>query len=44
MVILCELEMYFPPAFFNVMVHLLVHIMEDIIQLGADIPAQHDAV
>ena len=34
MVILCELEMYFPPAFFDVMVHLLVHIVEDIIQLG----------
>ncbi|KAK1628263.1 hypothetical protein QYE76_002578 [Lolium multiflorum] len=33
-VILCELEMYFPPAFFDVMVHLLVHIVEDIIQLG----------
>ena len=33
-VILCELEMYFPLAFFDVMVHLLVHIMEDIIQLG----------
>lgn len=32
-VILCELEMYFPPAFFDVMVHLLVHIVEDIIQL-----------
>ena len=30
-VILCELEMYFPPAFFNVMVHLLVHMVEDII-------------
>ena len=26
--------MYFPPAFFDVMVHLLVHIVEDIIQLG----------
>ena len=34
MVILCELEMYFPPAFFEVMVHLLVHIVEDIIQVG----------
>ena len=34
MVIPCELEMYFPPAFFDVMVHLLVHIVEDIIQLG----------
>ena len=29
-VILCELEMYFPPAFFNVMVHLLVHIVPEI--------------
>jgi hypothetical protein len=25
-VILCELEMYFPPTFFDVMVHLLVHL------------------
>jgi hypothetical protein len=33
-VILCELEMYFPPAFFDIMVHLLVHIVEDILQLG----------
>ena len=33
-VILCDLEMYLPPAFFDVMVLLLVHIMEDIIQLG----------
>ena len=33
-VILWELEMYFLPAFFDVMVHLLVHIVEDIIQLG----------
>src|SRR4051812_25629398 len=33
-VILCELEIYFPPAFFDVMVHLLVHIVYDIIQLG----------
>ena len=32
-VILCELEMYFPLAFFNIMVHLLVHIVEDIRQL-----------
>ena len=32
-VILCELEMYFLPAFFNVMVHLCVHIMDDIIDL-----------
>ncbi len=34
MVILCELEMYFPPAFFNVMVHLCVHIVDNIIDLG----------
>ena len=33
-VILCELEMYFPPAFFDIMVHLLVHIVDDIIDLG----------
>ncbi|KAK1620766.1 hypothetical protein QYE76_026283, partial [Lolium multiflorum] len=33
-VILCELEMYFPHAFFDVMVHMLVHIMDDIINLG----------
>jgi hypothetical protein len=26
--------MYFPPAFFDIMVHLLVHIVEDIVQLG----------
>ena len=32
--ILCELEMYFPPAFFYIMVHLLVHIVDDIINLG----------
>ena len=33
-VILCELEMYFLPAFFDVMVHLCVHIVDDIIDLG----------
>src|SRR4051812_26000611 len=33
-VILCELEIYFPPAFFDVMVHLLFNIVDDIIQLG----------
>ena len=32
-VILCELEMYFPPAFFDVMVHLCVHIVDEIIDL-----------
>src|SRR3954468_24989765 len=33
-VILCELEIYFPPAFFDIMVHLLVHVVDDIIHLG----------
>jgi hypothetical protein len=33
-VILCELEIYFPPAFFDIMVHLLVHLVADIIHLG----------
>ena len=28
------LEMYFPSAFFDIMVHLLVHIVDDIIDLG----------
>ena len=32
--ILNELDMYFPPVFFDVMVHLCVHIVEDIIDLG----------
>ena len=32
--ILNDLEMYFPPAFFDVMVHLCVHIVDDIIDLG----------
>ena len=32
-VILNELEIYFPPAFFDVMVHLLIHIVDDIIHL-----------
>jgi hypothetical protein len=26
--------MYFPPVFFDVMVHLLVHIVDDIVHLG----------
>jgi hypothetical protein len=34
MVILCELEMYLPPASFDVMVHLLVHIIDYITNLG----------
>src|ERR1044071_7094294 len=38
-VILCELEMYFPPAFFDVMVHCGRHHRP-----RPFIPAQHDAV
>ena len=33
-VILCELEMYFPPSFFDIMVHLMVHIVDEIQDLG----------
>ena len=33
-VILCDLEIYFPPAFFDVMLHLLVHIVDEIVDLG----------
>jgi hypothetical protein len=32
--IINELEMYSPPAFFDIMVHLLVHIVDDIEDLG----------
>jgi hypothetical protein len=31
--ILCELEIYFPLAFHDIMVHLLVHVVDDVIQL-----------
>src|SRR3954468_11315994 len=34
MLILFELEIFFPPAFFDIMVHLLIHVVEDIVQLG----------
>jgi hypothetical protein len=33
-VILCKLEMIFPPAFFDVMVHLAVHLPEEAILRG----------
>ncbi|KAK1628218.1 hypothetical protein QYE76_002533 [Lolium multiflorum] len=32
--ILCELEIYFPPAFCDICVHLLLHVIDDIRQLG----------
>ncbi|XP_022002359.1 uncharacterized protein LOC110899776 [Helianthus annuus] len=31
---LCELEMYFPPSFFDVMVHLVIHIVGEIQTCG----------
>jgi hypothetical protein len=33
-VILCELEIYFPPTFFGILLHLLIHIFVEIIDLG----------
>jgi len=29
-VILCQLEMYFPPSFFDIMVHFIVHLVREI--------------
>ena len=29
-IILCQLEMYFPPAFFDIMIHLMVHLVREI--------------
>ena len=29
-VILCELEMFFPPSFFDIMVHLMVHMVREV--------------
>jgi len=29
-IILCQLEMYFPPAFFDIMVHLIVHLVREV--------------
>ena len=31
---LCDLEMYFPPSFFDIMVHLIVHIVREIKMCG----------
>ncbi|XP_031095104.1 uncharacterized protein LOC115999390 [Ipomoea triloba] len=33
-VTLCQLEMHFPPAFFDIMVHLLVHLVREIRECG----------
>lgn len=32
--VLCDLEIYFPPAFFDVMTHLLIHVVEELGQYG----------
>ncbi len=32
--LLCDFEVYFPPAFFDVMTHLLIHVVEDIELFG----------
>jgi len=29
-IILCQLEMYFPPSFFDIIVHLIVHLVREI--------------
>ena len=29
-IILCELDMYFPPSFSNIMIHLIVHLVREI--------------
>lgn len=32
--LMCDLEIYFPPAFFDVMTHLLVHVVDEVQQYG----------
>jgi len=29
-IVLCQMEMYFPPSFFDIMVHLVVHLVREI--------------
>ena len=29
-IMLCQLEMYFPPLFFDIMIHLIVHLVREI--------------
>ena len=33
-IVLCEMEMYFPPSFFDIMVHLIVHLVREIRMCG----------
>jgi len=35
-VILCELEMFFPSSFFDIMVHLVVHLVREVKLCGAE--------
>ena len=34
-IILCQLEMYFPPSFFDIIVHLIVHLVRKIRLCGS---------
>jgi len=29
-IVLCQVEMFFPPSFFDIMVHLIVHLVREI--------------
>ena len=31
LIIICQLEMYFPPSFFDIVIHLIVHIVQEIL-------------
>ena len=33
-IILCQLEMYFPPTFFDIVIHLIVHLVREIKRCG----------
>ncbi|KAK7256311.1 hypothetical protein RIF29_29752 [Crotalaria pallida] len=43
---LCELEMYFPPSFFDIMVHLTVHlyIVEEVVEFCTDYMSNVDSI
>lgn len=30
----CELEKYFPPSFFDIMIHLSVHLVKEVVEYG----------
>ncbi|KHM98898.1 hypothetical protein glysoja_039068, partial [Glycine soja] len=33
-IVLCQMEMYFPPSFFDIMVHLIIHVVGEIRSVG----------